>query len=83
MKPFTYVFSKKGLSGQLKAEGFTKEEREYGVENCGADWKEQAVKHAEQYMETMSFSKDSLIEQLKFDGFTKEEAEYGAEKGYK
>jgi len=49
------------------------------VDNCGADWKEQAVKKAEQYLSVMSFSRDGLIGQLEFEGFTHEQAVYGVE----
>ena len=49
------------------------------MDNCGADWKEQAAKSAENYLSTMSFSRDGLIQQLEFEGFTNEQAVYGAE----
>ena len=70
-------FSKQGLLHQLEFEGFSTEEASYGVENCEADWNEQASKKAESYLKISSFSKQGLIEQLEFEGFTKEQAEYG------
>lgn len=77
------AFSKKGLVEQLEFEGYTKSEANYAVDNCGADWKEQAVKSAKEYLDYSSFSRKGLIEQLKFEGFTSEEAKYGAEQnGY-
>lgn len=77
------AFSKKGLREQLKYEGFAEDEIDYAVENCGADWKEQAVKKAKDYLDMTSFSKDGLIDQLEFDGFTEKQAKYGADKAYK
>lgn len=70
-------FSYKGLINQLEYEGFSTEEAEYGVDNCGADWNEQAAKKAQSYMKISSFSKSGLIDQLEFEGFTTEQAEYG------
>lgn len=71
------AFSRSGLKEQLIYEGFSEEEAEYGVNNCGADWKEQAALKAKQYLDLMSFAKNSLIEQLLYDGFSQQEAEYG------
>ena len=78
----TMGFSKKGLIKQLEFEGYSTEEATYAVNNCGADWKEQAVRVAKDYLNTMSFSKQGLIDQLEFEGFTSEEAAYGAEQAY-
>lgn len=72
------AFSYTGLLEQLKFEGFSDTEAKYGVDNCGANWNEQAVKKAKSYLDIMSFSRSDLIEQLKFDGFTSAQAEYGA-----
>lgn len=46
------AFSKTGLFDQLKFEGYTDSEAKYAVENCGADWKEQAVKAAQSYYQS-------------------------------
>ena len=73
------AFSYSGLITQLEFEGFTKEQAEYGVDNCGADWNEQAALKAESYLKFSSFSREGLITQLEFEGFTKEQAEYGVE----
>ena len=70
-------FSKKGLREQLDYEGYSKEEIDYAIKNCDADWKEQCAKCAQNYMDTSNFSKDGLIEQLKFEGFTNKQIEYG------
>ena len=75
----TYTaFSYSGLVKQLEYEGFSEEEATYGVDNCGADWKEQAAKMAKSYMNYSSFSRKGLIEQLEYEGFTNEQSEYGA-----
>ena len=50
----------------------------YAVDNCGADWNEQAAKKAKDYMDIFSFSKEELIKQLEYEGFTYEQAVYGA-----
>ncbi len=76
------AFSYSGLVKQLEFEGFTNEQAVYGVDNCGADWNEQAALSAEQYLEYQSFSRDGLIDQLMFEGFTREQAEYGVEAVY-
>ncbi len=76
------AFSYYGLVEQLEYEGFTSSEAQYGADNCGADWNEQAAKKAKQYLEYSSFSKSGLIEQLVFEGFTQSQAEYGASKAY-
>ncbi|MCD8118698.1 MAG: Ltp family lipoprotein [Lachnospiraceae bacterium] len=65
---------------QLEYEGFTEEEATYGADNCGADWKEQAVKKAKSYLEYSDFTRSKLIKQLEYEGFTYEEAVYGVDK---
>lgn len=77
------ALSRKGLIDQLEFEGYTTAEATYAVDNCGANWKEQAVKSAKNYLKIMSFSKQGLIDQLEFEGFTSEEAIYGVEQAYK
>ena len=71
------AFSYSGLISQLEYEGFTKEEATYAVDNCGADWNEQAAKKAQDYIDITSYSRQGLIDQLKYEGFTSEQAEYG------
>jgi hypothetical protein len=75
----TMAFSRSGLIKQLKYEGFTQEEAEYGVEKTGADWNKQAAKKAQSYLDTMAFSRSGLIEQLEYEGFTSQQAEYGVQ----
>ena len=74
--------SKESLRTVLENNGFTSEEIDYAMENCGADWYEQAKMCATEYMEYMSFSYKGLVVQLKFEGFTDEEAEFGAAELY-
>lgn len=79
---FTH-FSYEGLRDQLEYEGFTADECQYAIDNCGADWNEQAAKSAEQYLSFSSFSRQGLIDQLMYEGFTQEQAEYGVtQNGY-
>lgn len=73
------AFSYSGLINQLEFEGFTYEEAKYGVDNCGADWNEQAALKAESYLDFSAFSREGLIDQLEYEGFTREQAEYGVQ----
>ena len=70
-------FSYKGLVEQLEFEGYSNSDATYAVNNCGADWNEQAAKSAQSYISHSSFSRAGLIEQLEFEGFTHEQALYG------
>ena len=72
------AFSRTGLIEQLEYEGFSKDDATYAVDNCGADWKKQAVLKAKQYRGYSAFSHKGLVEQLEYEGFTHEQAEYGA-----
>lgn len=38
-----------------------------------------AIRHAEQYIETMPFSKSGLIEQLEFEGYSTEDAKFAVD----
>lgn len=77
------AFSYSGLIDQLEYEGYTYDEAVYAVDNCGADWYEQAALCAVNYLDTMSFSRSGLIDQLEYEGFTYDQAVYGVEQaGY-
>ena len=76
--PLSYI----ALKDQLEYDGFTESEAEYAVENCDADWYEQAYKKALEYLEISAFTKTGLQEQLEFDGFTTGEAIYGVDMAY-
>jgi hypothetical protein len=71
------AFSYSGLVEQLEYEGYSNEEAVYAVDNCGADWNEQAALSAQSYIDYSAFSRTGLIEQLEYEGFTREQAEYG------
>ena len=73
-------FSREGLIDQLEYEGFTTQEAEFAVDNCGADWFEQAVGCAESYLDSNSFSYEGLVDQLEYEGFTREQAVYGVDR---
>src|SRR5207248_2775147 len=75
----TSAFSRTGLIGQLKYDGFSEADATYGTDAVHADWMEQADKKAHAYMEISSFSRQGMIDQLKYDGFTQAEAEHGAD----
>jgi len=72
-------FSYSGLIEQLEYEGYTHQEAVYGVDNCGANWNEQAALKAQSYLDYSAFSREGLIEQLEYEGFTREQAEYGVQ----
>ena len=73
-----YGMSYSGLVKQLKFEGYSDAEAEFGASNCGADWNQQAVLAAKQYLSVMPMSKKELINQLTFEGFTEEQAAFAA-----
>ena len=61
---------------------FSAEAAQYAVDNVKTDWKENAVKAAQNYQETMAMSPNAIINQLKSaygDKYTAEEAEYGVQ----
>ena len=74
------AFSYQRLIEQLEYEGFSHDASVYAVDNCGADWNEQAYKKAQSYLNAMAFSRQRLIEQLIYEKFTREQAEYGVNK---
>jgi hypothetical protein len=71
------AFSRQGLIKQLEYEKYSQQEAIYAVDNCGANWTEQAALKAEQYMSMTAFSRQGLIDQLEYEGFTTEQALYG------
>ena len=50
-------FSYSGLVKQLEFEGYSHKEAIYGADHCDADWNEEAVKKAKEYLEIQNFSK--------------------------
>lgn len=70
-------FSKESLKGQLEYEGYDANQIQYALDNCGADWKKQALMSAKSYLgSNMGFSKLGLTEQLEYEEFTSDEVRY-------
>lgn len=79
----TMAFSHEGLIEQLEYEGFSYDDALYGVNNCGADWNQQAFLMAQDYLDFTAFSREGLIKQLEYEGFTESQIEYAITKiGY-
>jgi host cell surface-exposed lipoprotein len=73
----TAAFSRSGLIGQLKYEGYSVAAATYAVDAIGANWNAQAAKSARDYLDMQGFSRSGLIGQLEYDGFTPAQAAYG------
>lgn len=73
------AFSYTGLIHQLEYEGFSESEAKYGADNCGANWKNQALKKAKSYLNSSAFSYSGLQHQLEYEGFTQDEVKYGVD----
>lgn len=71
------AFSRKGLIGQLKYEGFSTKDATFAVDHIVVSWKEQAALKAQEYLDSSAFSRSGLIAQLEYEGFTSSEARYG------
>ena len=75
-------FSKQRIYDQLTSsygEWFSPESAQYAIDNLERDYKENALKTAENYQRTMNMSKNRIYEQLvssSWERFTKEEAQY-------
>ncbi len=76
-------FSRTGLIEQLEYEGYPTDVATWAVDNCGADWNEEAVRKAEEYLSWSDMSRSELIDQLEFEGFTPEQAKHGVDVAYK
>ena len=73
------AFSRQGLIDQLEYEGYSRADAVYAVDNCGANWNQQAALSAQQYLDYSSFSRQGLIDQLEYEGFTHSQAVYGVD----
>ncbi len=62
------IYSKQGLKEILEESLFIESEAQYAVDNCGANWNEQAVQMAEIYKGYVSLSRDELINQFSYRG---------------
>jgi hypothetical protein len=81
------AFSRLGLIGQLSSEygdGYSVADATWAVDHLvGVDWKEQAVRSGQSYLDMSAYSRAGLIEQLSSeygDKFTKAEATYAADR---
>lgn len=72
-------FSRSGLIGQLKYEGYSEADAAFGADHAGANWMAEAVESAKDYMDYSSFSRSGLIGQLEYEGFTAAQAAHGAD----
>lgn len=72
------AFSRSGLVDQLKYEGFSPADAEWGVAHLDVDYNTQAAREGKAYLDFTSFSRSGLIQQLEYEGFTPEQATYGA-----
>lgn len=57
----TMAFSYSGLIDQLEFEGYSTDEATYAADNCGANWKEQAVLAAMQYLDIQHQDDDDIV----------------------
>ena len=73
-------FSRLGLIGQLKYEGYSKHDARLAVDSLHVDWNKQAVIVAKGYLDYDAFSHSGLLEQLEYDKFTPAQAAYGVRK---
>ena len=79
------ILSKAGVYDQLTSEygeKFTAEEAQYAVDNLDVNWKENALKKAKVYQETMAMSPSAIYDQLVSEygeKFTEEEAQYAVD----
>ena len=72
-------FSKKSLKEKLIDRGFTEKESQHAIDQCGADWKKQALKSTKWKVERYDFLIPSIRDFLQSEGFTEEEIEYAIE----
>ena len=77
--------SKQGIYDQLTSEygeKFSDEAAQYAIDHVEANWKENALKKAKSYQETMAMSPNAIHDQLTSEygeKFTPEEADYAIE----
>lgn len=74
-------FSRQGLVHQLKYEGFSTSDAEFGANSTGANWSQQALNKAKNYLSFQAFSHNGLINQLtcQAEQFTDGQAIYAAD----
>ena len=68
-----YAYSREGLKDRLRDFNITEPAAEYAVENCGADWEEQAKRKADEYTRFRTWKLEDLRKQLVRDKFEENE----------
>ena len=76
----TLAVSKQRVVDGLEQLGYSDKEIDYALENCGADWFQEAVEAAENayQLDPSFYNEENLTSLLMTVGFTYEEAVYGA-----
>lgn len=75
----TRGYSRSYLIERLKDSGFTLSEAEFGADNCGADWNQEAAFQAGIYIRFYpNLTYTEMLASLEYDGFTHSQAVYGA-----
>lgn len=69
-------FSRPGLIGQLKYEGYSTSTAKVAVDYLGVNWKKQALQHGRSYLDSMAFSEAGLIDQLQYEEYTSSQISY-------
>ena len=72
-------YSRSCIIERLEDAGFSYNEAQFGADNCGADWNQEAAFQAGIYIRiypNLTFTE--MLESLEYDGFTYNEAVYGA-----
>ena len=79
------AISKQKVIEGLEELGYSEDEIEYAIKNCGANWKKEAVDAAKnvRQQDPTWYNEENLTAVLKSAGFTSEEAAYGAEQACK
>ena len=70
-------YSREGLIEELQSRGFSDDAIAFGLDHCFANWYEQAMRMAHDYMDSGDYSEDEVIDYLLSKGFTQDEAENG------
>ena len=75
----TFGGSRQNAKDCLISQKFTPEEVDFAIDNCEIDWRKEAVRSANKYIEhNGEYSFEKMVFQLTWFDFTQEEAEYAA-----
>lgn len=75
----TIPYSREGLISQMVYDGYDEMAAAAAADRTGLDWKEQAVKSAEEYVHYLPMSRTGVAQMLEYDRFTPDEAAYAVE----